>query len=94
LRSHAKKYGDAYVLSVVQGIHHDSGNPDLTEIDTKEIKQLYKEILGEPDLAKVEVSTLLDLLQPDSLLERFAAKKANGVCQTKDFVNLKSGIKG
>jgi len=55
LRSHAKKYGDNYVLSVVQGIHHETANPDHTEIDTKEIKQLYKEILGVEDLKEVEV---------------------------------------
>jgi len=34
------------------------------------------------------------LLQPDSLLERFAAKKANNMAIPKDFVNLSGGIKG
>ena len=45
------------------------------------------------DLTKVNVKDLYDALQPDSLLERFAAKKANGVAGNKDFLTIK-GTKG
>ena len=37
------------------------------------------EVLKVTDLSKVTVKELYEVLQPDSLLERFAAKKANGV---------------
>ena len=63
-------------------------------MEQKEIRQLFKEILNEEDLTKCDVPQLLQLLQPDSLLERFAAKKANNVTATKDFVNLSGGLKG
>lgn len=71
-----------------------AGNVVHTDVEQKEIRQLFKEILEVDDLSKVEVPTLLNLLQPDSLLERFAAKKANNMVHTKDFVNLNGGIKG
>lgn len=45
------------------------------------------------DLKDVEANQLLEILQPDSLLERFAAKKANKVAVSKDFIDIK-GIKG
>ena len=51
------------------------------------------EILNVNDLSKVTVKDLHEVLQPDSLLERFAAKKANGVGATKDFLEIK-GSKG
>ena len=44
------------------------------------------EILNITDLSKVTVKDLHDALQPDSLLERFAAKKANGLAGHKDFL--------
>ena len=51
------------------------------------------EILDTKDLSKVTVKDLHDALQPNSLLERFAAKKANGVSQNREFLELK-GAKG
>lgn len=63
-------------------------------MEQKEIRQLYCEILGTDDLSTKQVPELLELLQPDSLLERFAAKKAQRITHTKDFVNMNGGIKG
>jgi len=40
------------------------------------------------------VNELLAVLQPDALLERFAAKKANKVGKTNEFIELKGQIKG
>jgi len=45
------------------------------------------------ELKSTNIKTLVDLLQPDSLLERFAAKKKAGVAATRDFVDIK-GTKG
>jgi hypothetical protein len=41
----------------------------------------------------MDAKHLSECLQPDSLLERFAAKKANAVSGNKDFVKMK-GSKG
>ena len=43
------------------------------------------------DVAKLRttnVKDLVDVLEPDSLLERFAAKKKAGVAATRDFVSI------
>ena len=37
---------------------------------------------------------LLSVFDPESLLERFAAKKANKVGKNNDFLALKGNIKG
>jgi hypothetical protein len=46
------------------------------------------------DLSDVETITLLNCLNPDSLLERFAYRKQAGMnAHSKDFIKLK-GSKG
>jgi len=35
---------------------------------------------------------LHELLQPDSLFERFAARRANGVATTKDFLAIRGTV--
>jgi len=40
-------------------------------------------------MAEVTVAEIYEALQPDSLFERFAARKAVGVAQTKDFLEMK-----
>ena len=45
-------------------------------------------------MSKVSVKQLLEVLQPEALLERFAAKKANKVGKTSDFLDIKGKIKG
>lgn len=47
------------------------------------------EILGVKDLKTVELATLQQLLKPDTLFERFAARKANQVGATKEFLEVK-----
>lgn len=56
--------------------------------DKFEIIECYKTVLEVNELANIDVRTLSETLQPDSLLERFAAKKANKVGGDKDFVKL------
>lgn len=46
------------------------------------------------DLSKQSADKLLSVLEPDSLLERFAAKKANKVGKNNDFLTIKADIKG
>jgi hypothetical protein len=59
-----------------------------------EIIGLYKSILNNNDLSEVGVDELLHILQPDSLLERFAYRKRGGVGGNgREFVKLK-GTRG
>lgn len=59
-----------------------------------EIKTLYKEILKINDLSECDVAQLLEILQPDSLLERFAYRRKAGMTgNNKEFIKLK-GTKG
>lgn len=46
------------------------------------------------DLSKETNDVLLSVFEPESLLERFAAKKANKVGKNNDFLKLKGNIKG
>lgn len=49
----------------------------MNEEEVKEVRSLYMEILEQPQLSKVNLAELMDVLKPDSLFERFAARKAN-----------------
>ena len=42
----------------------------------------------------MKADQLLEVLEPEALLERFAAKKANKVGKNNDFISLKGAIKG
>jgi hypothetical protein len=55
--------------------------------------QLFKEILGVTDLRKISLDEMYKILEPESLFERFAARKAAGLGATKDFLSVR-GSKG
>jgi solute carrier family 8 (sodium/calcium exchanger) len=93
LRQLAKiKGGDQTIMEVAQGIINNN-TKKISENEQREIKSLFMEILGTKDLGSVDVKELHSALQPDSLLERFAARNANKIGPTKDFLSLK-GQKG
>jgi hypothetical protein len=79
-------------MEVAQGLNN-SHTKKISENEQREIKSLFMEILGTRDLQSVDVKDLHSALQPDSLLERFAARNANKIGPTKDFLTLK-GQKG
>ena len=79
-------------MEVAQGLNN-SHTKKISENEQREIKSLFMEILGTKDLQSVDVKDLHSALQPDSLLERFAARNANKIGPTKDFLSLK-GQKG
>jgi len=58
-------------------------NPDVSEAKQREVRNLYKDILNTEDLSKFEVNELLEVLQHDSLLERFAYRKQNGMASRR-----------
>lgn len=65
----------------------------IKESEQREIKELFQEILKTNDLQKFNIKELVKVLEPDTLLERFAARKANQVGANKDFIEIK-GQKG
>ena len=93
LRNIAKEKGEGLVLEIAQGINSKETQA-VSEMKQREIRQLYKEILGVPNPAEVDIGELLRVLQPDSLLERFAYRKQAGMAgSNKEFIKLK-GQKG
>ena len=82
----------AGILAIAQGIN-SSASADIPETEIMEIRSLFKQLLDKDNLSGIEVPELLQVLQPDTLLERFAAKKANNLNNAKDFLSLK-GQKG
>jgi len=73
LRSIAKMKGEAAVLAAAQGQQRDK----ISEEEMKLIKDLYLEILEVNELSSVSLGDLLGVLKPETLFERFAARKAN-----------------
>lgn len=61
----------------------------MSDDDVKEVKLLYMDILETSNLSSVTLDELMDVLKPDSLFERFAARKANKVGATKEFMEIK-----
>ena len=61
----------------------------MSEADVQNVKELYMEILQVNNLADVSLEVLMQYLKPDTLFERFAARKANQVGATKDFLEIK-----
>lgn len=55
----------------------------------KEIRALYMEITEAPSISKLSLDELMEHLKPDTLFERFAARKANQVGAHKEFMDIK-----
>ena len=86
LRAIAKEQGDAVVIEVAEGINVMT----VSDQKQREIRELYRQILGQDDLGKVETTELYNCLKPDSLLERFAYRKQAGMGGAKkDFIKIK-----
>lgn len=90
LRQLAKQNGEQAVLLIAQGIQ-GAHTKRLTESEQRYIVELFKEVLDVEDLTKVSIKEMAVVLEPESLLERFAAKKASHVATKKDFVQIKGG---
>lgn len=90
MRNIAKIYGDNTVVEIAQGI-----TTDLTVECPKHVHEdiiiLYKDILEVDDLKQVDINTLLETLQAESLLERFAYRKANR-SNNNEFIKLKGTV--
>jgi len=87
LRNIAKAYGDNTVIEIAQGIS-TQGTAETPKHIHEDIIILYKEILDTDDLKTIDINTLLECLQPESLLERFAYRKGMSG-NNKEFIKLK-----
>lgn len=84
--------GDQAVMEVAQGIS-SAYTKAISEQDKNAIIKLYQEILNCKDVSKQSAKDLHSPLLPTSLLEKFAARKANNFGGHKDFLELQ-GTKG
>lgn len=91
LRNLAKEHGEVSIIGIARGIITTGSH--IPDSDVKDIRAFFKELIGTDNLNNCEAAELLAVLQPDTLLERFAAKKANNLNNAKDFLSLK-GQKG
>ena len=88
LRNLAKKYGNTCIIEIAQGFKTEN-TQEVPSNDQEAVKQLFREILETETVKEVEINVLLDQLQPDSLLERFAFRKAGALGSGKEFMKIK-----
>jgi len=85
LRSIARAKGEPAVLAAAQGQRHYQ----MSEADVQNVRELYMDIMGTSNLSDVSLDELMSYLKPDTLFERFAARKAHQVGATKEFLEIK-----
>jgi len=92
LRHYAKQHGQGMILEIAQGMKNIDSKK-IKESEQREIRELFLDVLECKSLSDLSIKDLMKVLEPDTLLERFAARKANQLGATKDFVEIK-GVKG
>ena len=88
LRRYVYTYGEMSVLQAGKGT---PGQTSITEDEQADIVTLFQQLMKVETLKDASINDMATYLEPDSLLERFAAKKANKIASQKDFVLLKGG---
>jgi hypothetical protein len=91
LRVAANEYGKATIINIARG-KCDNKLEGIKDSEAQDFVNCFKYILGlkpEEDLSKQSVNELNEILEPDGLLERFAAKKANKVGKNNEFLSIK-----
>lgn len=91
----AKAHSKATIIGLVRG--QDKSVDGITPKEKEDILLAFKTCLRmeeSDELSAVTNDELLSVFDPESLLERFAAKKANKVGKNNDFLTLKGNIKG
>jgi len=90
LREQAKKYSERVIINIGMGIDNDPAINDKYSLQfVQQVSDDFRFILGDRDPTKMTFPEMRELLQPDSLFERFAARKANGIANQKDFLAIK-----
>jgi Ca2+/Na+ antiporter len=91
LRHYAKQHGQGTIIEIAQGLK--SPDKKIKESEQREIRDLFLDVLETKDISDYSIKELVKVLEPDTLLERFAARKENKVGANKDFIEIK-GVKG
>lgn len=81
----ARVRGEECVLAAAHGTIREPMN----EKDMKQVQVWYKDILETSELNSISLETLSNLLQPESLFERFAYRKAHAIGGSTEFLSLK-----
>mmetsp|Transcript_3246 Transcript_3246/g.4940 ORF Transcript_3246/g.4940 Transcript_3246/m.4940 type:complete len:281 (-) Transcript_3246:75-917(-) len=95
LRNFMRQYTQTLIIEVAQGIQ-SSETKKIKDSEQRDIKDLFVDLLEIKDYQELAAQSIKDLvkaLEPDTLLERFAARKANHIGANKDFIEIK-GQKG
>jgi len=85
LRAMAKQHGEVAVIAAAQGRREGT----LSDNEMQVVKEKYMGALLVKDLKSVTLDQLQKVLEPEHLFDRFAARKANQVGGTKDFLDIK-----
>ena len=85
LRMMARVRGEMAVIAAAQGNRRDQ----VTDKELVEIQNLYKEALQTRNLTVCSVEELNQVLQPESLFEKFAYRKAHNLAGSKEFLAMK-----
>ena len=91
LRVAAGEYGKATIINIARG-KCDYKALGIKDSEALEFVNCFKFVLGikpDEDLAQYSANELHEILEPDGLLERFAAKKANKVGKNNEFISIK-----
>ena len=81
----AKQHGEVAVIAAAQGRREGT----LSDNEMQVVKEKYLTVLNVKDLKSVPLEQLQKILEPEHLFDRFAARKANQVGASKDFLAIK-----
>lgn len=81
----ARVRGEECVLAAAHGTIKEPMN----EKDMRQVQMWYKDILETSELNQISLETLNNLLQPESLFERFAYRKQHAIGGSAEFLSLK-----
>jgi len=91
IRRIGREFSDNAVIEVAQGINSNN-TAQISEQTKKEIRDLFCQIHQVDKVSEIAVNDLLESMQPETLLERFAYRKRNAG-NAGDFIRIK-GAKG
>jgi hypothetical protein len=85
LREIAKLYDEVTIIKIAHGSIGDSIEKNVIS----EVNTLLKDLFEVDVTSNLTAHEIKESLQPDSLFERFAARKAAGTVSQKDFLSVK-----
>jgi hypothetical protein len=87
-----KKFDEAHVIQIGQGISDDEFMDKIGQDNYKDVREYYSKYFDTNDLSTIPTDQLHGALQPDSLLERFAYRKEANLSKGNEFMALKGVV--